>query len=53
MRITIVRTVALGTITALGLAGVAFIPASSTATPTPHLAVLTEPIVQVPVRRAA
>ena len=57
MRITIVRTVAVGTIATLGLAAVAFTPAAyatpTTKTATPHLAVLTEPIVQVPVRKAA
>jgi hypothetical protein len=67
MRIKIVKTVAVGTIAGLGLAAVAFPPAASattagqstvtrtvTRTATgPHLAVLTEPVVQVPVRKAA
>ena len=56
MQITIVRTVAVGTIATLGLAAVAFTPAAYANTPkttTPHLAVLTEPLVPVPVRKAA
>ena len=56
MPITIVRTVAVSTIATLGLAAVAFIPAayaSTTRTAAPHLAVLTEPVVPVPVRKAA
>jgi hypothetical protein len=56
MPITIVKTVAVGTIATLGLAAVAFTPAayaSDARTATPHLAVLTERIVQVPVRKAA
>ncbi len=57
MPIRIVKTVALGTIATLGLAAVAFTPAAyattSTQTATPHLAVLTEPVVQVAVRKAA
>jgi hypothetical protein len=56
MPITIVKTVAVGTIATLGLAAVAFTPAASASgakTTTPHLAVLTDRIVQVPVRKAA
>jgi hypothetical protein len=63
MRTKIVKTVAAGTIVSLGLAAVAFTPAAyanttseqaTTRTATgPHLAVLTEPIVQIPVRKAA
>ncbi|WP_329482384.1 hypothetical protein OG555_09195 [Kribbella sp. NBC_01484] len=58
MRTKIVKTVAVGTIVGLGLA--AFTPAAyaSTTQPTartatPHLAILTDPIVQIPVRKAA
>ncbi|MFG1815958.1 hypothetical protein ACGFIF_19500 [Kribbella sp. NPDC049174] len=60
MRTKIVKTVAAGTIVSLGFAAVAFTPAayatttSDQATTTrPHLAVLTDPIVQIPVRKAA
>ncbi|MEU4190698.1 hypothetical protein AB0E69_02275 [Kribbella sp. NPDC026611] len=56
MPIKIVKTVAVGTIAALGLAAVAFTPAAYAnvdRTAAPHLAVLTEPIVQVPTRKAA
>ncbi|WP_433162822.1 hypothetical protein [Kribbella sp. CA-247076] len=64
MRMKIVKTVAAGTIAGLGLAAVAFTPAAYAATPSdrstvtrttlgPHLAVLTEPIVQLPVRKTA
>ena len=57
MPIKIVKTVAVGTIATLGLAAVAFTPsayaATTTKTATPHLAVLTKPVVQVPVRKAA
>lgn len=63
MRTKIVKTVAAGTIVGLGFAAVAFTPAAyatttsqSTVTRTatgPHLAILTDPIVQVPVRKAA
>jgi len=56
MPIKIVKTVAVGTIVTLGLAAVAFTPAayaSTDRTATPHLAILTDPIVQVPVRKAA
>ena len=57
MPIRIVKTVAVGTIATLGLAAVAFTPAAyastTNRTTTPHLAVLTEPVVQVPVRKAA
>ena len=61
MRTKIVKTVAAGTIVSLGFAGVAFTPAyastttttdKSTATAGPHLAVLTDPITQIPVRKA-
>jgi hypothetical protein len=52
-----VKTVAVGTIAGLGLAAVAFTPAAYATTTeqsaTPHLAVLTDPIVQIPIRRAA
>jgi hypothetical protein len=57
MPIRIVKTVAVGTIATLGLAAVAFTPAAyastSTKTATPHLAVLTKPVVPVVVRKAA
>ena len=57
MNIKIVKTVAVGTIVGLGLAAVAFTPAAyattSRQTVTPHLVVLTDPILQVPVRKAA
>jgi hypothetical protein len=57
MPINIVKTVAVGTVAALGLAAVAFTPAAyaatTTRTATPHLAVLTDPIVQIPIRKAA
>ena len=57
MPIRFVKTVAVGTIATLGLAAVAFTPAAyastSTKTTTPHLAVLTEPVVPVAVRKAA
>jgi hypothetical protein len=57
MPIRIVKTVAVGTIATLGLAAVAFTPAAyattSKQTGTPHLAVLTEPIIPVVVRRVA
>ena len=59
MPIKIVKTVAVGTIAGLGLglAAVAFTPAAYAATTkqtaTPHLAVLTDKIVQIPVRKAA
>ena len=60
MRTKIVKTVAVGAIAGLGLAAVAFTPAayatttqSAARTTAPHLAVLTDPIVQVPVRKAA
>jgi hypothetical protein len=55
--IKLVKTVAVGTIVSLGLAAVAFTPAAyattTTPTATPHLAILTDPIVQVPTRKAA
>ena len=57
MPIKIVKTVAVGTIAGLGLAAVAFTPAAYATTTkqstTPHLAVLTDKIVQIPVRKAA
>ena len=57
MPIRIVKTVAVGTIASLGLAAVAFTPAAyastSRQTATPHLAVLTKPVVPVAVRKAA
>lgn len=57
MPIRFVKTVAVGTIATLGLAAVAFTPAAyastSTKTATPHLAVLTEPIAPVAIRKAA
>ncbi|WP_328525880.1 hypothetical protein [Kribbella sp. NBC_00359] len=60
MRTKIVKTVAVGTIVSLGLAAVAFTPAAyasttqaTARTATPHLAILTDPIVQVPIRKAA
>lgn len=57
MQIKIVKTVAVGTIVSLGLAAVAFTPAAYAATAkpaaAPHLAVLTDPIVQIPTRKAA
>ncbi|MET9313886.1 hypothetical protein ABZX12_18900 [Kribbella sp. NPDC003505] len=57
MPIRFVKTVAVGTIATLGLAAVAFTPAAyastSTRTATPHLAVLTKPIVPVAIRKAA
>lgn len=58
MQLKIVKAVAIGTIVSLGLAAVAFTPAAyaTTATKpaaTPHLAVLTDPIVQIPTRKAA
>ncbi|HET6989074.1 MAG TPA: hypothetical protein VFI00_20780 [Kribbella sp.] len=60
MRTKIVKTVAAGTIVSLGLAAVAFTPAAYATTPqtttrtaAPHLAILTDPIVQIPVRKAA
>jgi len=64
MRTKIVKTVAAGTIVSLGLAAVAFTPAAyatttsdqTTTTRTtvgPHLAVLTDPIIQIPTRKAA
>jgi hypothetical protein len=59
MRMKIVRTVAAGTIVSLGFAAVAFTPAyasttteKSTATARPHLAVLNDPITQIPVRKS-
>jgi hypothetical protein len=59
MRTKIVKTVAAGTIVSLGFAGVAFTPAyastttdKSAATARPHLAVLTDPITQIPVRKS-
>jgi hypothetical protein len=59
MRTKIVKTVAAGTIVGLGFAAVAFTPAyagatsdKSTATTRSHLAVLTDPITQIPVRKA-
>ena len=58
-----VKTVAAGTIVSLGFAAVAFTPAAYATTTSeqtttraaigPHLAVLTDPIVQIPVRKAA
>ncbi|MEV5962966.1 hypothetical protein AB0L70_14455 [Kribbella sp. NPDC051952] len=55
--IKLVKTVAVSTIAGLGLAAVAFTPAAyaTTTTPTaaPHLAVLTDPIIQIPTRKAA
>jgi hypothetical protein len=64
MRTKIVKTVSAGTIVSLGFAAVAFTPAAYATTPSgqttttrpatgPHLAVLTDPIVQIPVRKAA
>jgi len=64
MRTKIVKTVAVGTIAGLGFAAVAFVPAAYASTTSdqsstaraatgPHLAVLTDPIVQIPVRKAA
>jgi hypothetical protein len=64
MRTKIVKTVAAGTIVSLGFAAVAFTPAAYASTTSghstvarsavgPHLAVLTDPIVQIPVRKAA
>ncbi|MEV6269836.1 hypothetical protein ACWEOO_17040 [Kribbella sp. NPDC004138] len=57
MPIRFVKSVAVGTIATLGLAAVAFTPAAyastSTKTATPHLAVLTEPIAPVAIRKAA
>ena len=57
MPIRIVKTVAVGTIATLGLAAVAFTPAAyastTTKTATPHLAVLTKPVMPVAVRKAA
>jgi hypothetical protein len=57
MPIRFVKTVAVGTIATLGLAAVAFTPtayaSTSTKTATPHLAVLTEPIAPVAIRKAA
>jgi hypothetical protein len=64
MRTKIIKTVATGTIVSLGFAAVAFTPAAYASTssgePTtahtavgPHLAVLTDPVVQLPVRKAA
>jgi hypothetical protein len=57
MPIRIVKTVAVGTIATLGLAAVAFTPvayaSTSTRTTTPHLAVLTKPVVPEAVRKAA
>ena len=62
MRTKIVKTVAAGTIVSLGFAAVAFTPAAYATTVSgektttvvgPHLAVLTDPIVQIPVRKAA
>jgi hypothetical protein len=57
MPIKIVKTVAVGTIVTLGLAAVAFTTAayaaSTNQTATPHLAILTDPMRQVPVRKAA
>jgi len=55
MQIKIVKTVAAGTIATLGLAAVAFTPSAARTTKiaTPHLAVLTKPVVPVAVRKAA
>jgi hypothetical protein len=64
MRTKIVKTVATGTIVSLGFAAIAFTPAAYASTSSgesttvrtavgPHLAVLTDPIVQIPVRKAA
>ncbi|TCO30241.1 hypothetical protein EV652_105235 [Kribbella steppae] len=63
MRTKIVKTVAAGTIVSLGLAAVAFTPAAYATTTSdqttahvttaPHLAVLTDPIIQIPTRKAA
>ena len=57
MPIRFVKSVAVGIIATLGLAAVAFTPAAyastSTKTATPHLAVLTEPIAPVAIRKAA
>ena len=57
MPIKIVKTVAVGTIVSLGLAAVAFTTGAyattTNQTATPHLAILTDPILQVPVRKAA
>ncbi|WP_432882958.1 hypothetical protein ACQPYH_40650 [Kribbella sp. CA-245084] len=57
MPIRIVKTVAVGTIATLGLAAVAFTPAAyastTKTTATPHLAVLTKPVAEVVVRKAA
>ena len=60
MRTKIVKTVATGTIVSLGLATVAFTPAAYASTTqatgrtaAPHLAILTDPIVQIPIRKAA
>ncbi|WP_165553520.1 hypothetical protein [Kribbella capetownensis] len=56
MQLEIVKTVAIGTIAALGLAAVAFTPAAyastTNQTATPHLVVLTDPV-QLPTRKAA
>ena len=59
MRTKIVKTVATSTIISLGLAAVAFTPAAYAtadrpyAVSAPHLAILTDPIVQIPTRKAA
>lgn len=56
MPIRIVKPVAVGTIATLGLAAVAFTPAyasTTKTTATPHLAVLTKPVAEVTVRKAA
>lgn len=57
MPIRIVKTVAVGTIAALGLAAVAFTPAAYASTTkqtaTPHLAVLTDPVAPASSRKAA
>jgi hypothetical protein len=57
MPIKIVKTVAVGTIAGLGLAAVAFTPAAYATTTkqsaTPHLAVLTDTIVRISIRKAA
>jgi len=57
MPITFVKTVAVGTIVSLGLAAVAFTPAAYASTTqqtaAAHLVVLTDPVVQIPTRKAA
>lgn len=57
MPIKFVKTVAVGTIVTLGLAAGAFTPAAYASTThqtvARHLVVLTDPVVQIPTRKAA